>query len=284
MVASLVADQSISFDLMSEKLQADDGDRPERPGGRERRRLHRIGRRRRLVANQHRNGLRVAEAAERARRRRGGDGAAAAQAGQLPGGRLYLNPVQDIRIGGRSGNAEYQYTILGDNTAEVYEWGPKLLAAVQNDPALTDVSSDQQQKGLETNVSIDRDTASRLGLTMYQIDNTLYDAFGQRSVSTIYNALNQYHVVMEVAPRYLQRPAIFRQFWVSTSGGRRAGLQTSQLSGGSVTGGSVLAVATPSVASTPVVRRRSRARRLRRRTRHSPSPATRSRSPAMWFR
>ncbi len=90
---------------------------------------------------------------------------------------------------------------------------------MQNDPALTDVSSDQQQKGLETNVSIDRDTASRLGLTMYQIDNTLYDAFGQRSVSTIYNALNQYHVVMEVAPRYLQRPAILRQFWVSTSGG-----------------------------------------------------------------
>jgi multidrug efflux pump len=171
----------------------------------------------------------------------------------VPGGTLYLNPVQDIRIGGRSGNAEYQYTILGEDTAEVYEWGPKLLAAVQKDPALTDVSSDQQQKGLETNVTIDRDTASRLGLTMYQIDNTLYDAFGQRSVSTIYNALNQYHVVMEVAPRYLQRPAILRQFWVSTSGGQASGTQTSQLSGGSVTGGSVLVVATPSVASTPAV-------------------------------
>ena len=94
----------------------------------------------------------------------------------VPGGRLYLNPVQDIRIGARSGNAEYQYTVLGDSTAEVYEWAPKLLAAVQKDSALVDVSSDQQQSGLETNVTVDRDTASRLGLTMYQIDNTLYDA------------------------------------------------------------------------------------------------------------
>ena len=167
----------------------------------------------------------------------------------VPGGRLYLNPVQDIRIGGRSGNAEYQYTILGDNTAEVYEWGPKLLAAVQRDPALMDVSSDQQQRGLETNLTIDRDTASRLGLTMYQIDNTLYDAFGQRSVSTIYNALNQYHVVMEVAPRYWQRPSILRQFWVSTSGGQASGSETSRIS--AVSAGSPLAISTPSVASTP---------------------------------
>ena len=173
--------------------------------------------------------------------------------GQVPGGRLYLNPVQDIRIGGRSGNAEYQYTLLGDNTAEVYAWGPKLLAAVQNDPALADVSSDQQQRGLETYITVDRDTASRLGLTMYQIDNTLYDAFGQRSVSTIYSALNQYHVVMEVAPRYWQRPAVLRQFWVSTSGGQASGSETSQMSAGSVTGGSQLAVATASVASTAAV-------------------------------
>jgi multidrug efflux pump len=173
--------------------------------------------------------------------------------GQVPGGRLYLSPVQDIRIGGRSGNAEYQYTILGDDTAEVYAWGPKLLAAVQNDPALTDVSSDQQQRGLETFVTVDRDTASRLGLTMYQIDNTLYDAFGQRSVSTIYSALNQYHVVMEVAPQYWQRPAVLRQFWVSAAGGQASGSETSQMSAGSVKGGSQLAVGTASVASTAAV-------------------------------
>ena len=225
MVASLVADQSISFDLMSGKLQqmmtivrSDPavenvvGFTGSGGGG---------------ASSQTNTGTVYVSLKPLSER----DGVEAVMTrlrrklATIPGGRLYLNPVQDIRIGGRSGNAEYQYTILGDNTAEVYEWGPKLLAAVQNDPALTDVSSDQQQKGLETNVSIDRDTASRLGLTMYQIDNTLYDAFGQRSVSTIYNALNQYHVVMEVAPRYLQRPAILRQFWVSTSGGRRAGLR-----------------------------------------------------------
>ena len=107
---------------------------------------------------------------------------------RIPGARLYLTPVQDIRVGGRQSNAEYQYTILGDTTAEVYEWAPKLLAALEKDPIFSDVSSDQQQNGLETDVTVDRDTASRLGLTMYQIDNTLYDAFGQRSVSTIYNA------------------------------------------------------------------------------------------------
>jgi multidrug efflux pump len=171
----------------------------------------------------------------------------------VPGGRLYLNPVQDIRIGARSGNAEYQYTILGDSTAEVYEWAPKLLAAVQKASALVDVSSDQQQSGLETNVTVDRDTASRLGLTMYQIDNTLYDAFGQRAVSTIYNALNQYHVIMEVAPQYWTRPSMLRQMWVSTSGGQASGSETTQLSAGSVVAGSPLAVTTASVTSTPPV-------------------------------
>jgi multidrug efflux pump len=172
---------------------------------------------------------------------------------QVPGGRLYLNPVQDIRIGGRTGNAEYQYTILGDSAAEVYAWAPKLLAAVQNDPALADVSSDQQQRGLETDVRVDRDTASRLSLTMYQIDNTLYDAFGQRAVSTIYNALNQYHVVPEAAPQYLARPSILRRMWVSTSGAQASGSQTTQLSAGSVTPATSLAVSPASVASVPAV-------------------------------
>ena len=173
--------------------------------------------------------------------------------GQVPGGRLYLNPVQDIRVGGRTGNADYQYTILGDRTAEVYEWAPKLLAAVQNDPTLADVSSDQQQRGLETDVTVDRDTASRLSLTMYQIDNTLYDAFGQRAVSTIYNALNQYHVVMEAAPQFLTRPLVLRRMWVSTSGAQASGSQTTQLSAGSVTRATSIGVSPTAVASTPAV-------------------------------
>ena len=128
--------------------------------------------------------------------------------GRSPGGRLFMIPIQDLNVGARQSNAQYQYTILGDSTAEVYEWAPKLLAAMERDPTFVDVNSDQQQKGREVDVTVDRDTASRLGLSMYQIDNTLYDAFGQRSVSTIYSALNQYHVVMEVAPRYWQDPAM----------------------------------------------------------------------------
>ncbi len=108
----------------------------------------------------------------------------------------------------------------------MYEWGPKLLAALEHDPVLRDVNSDQQQKGLETDLLIDRATASRLGVNPSQIDNTLYDAFGQRQVSTIYSAQNQYHVVMEVAPRYWQAPETLKDIFVSTSGGSASGTQT----------------------------------------------------------
>jgi multidrug efflux pump len=177
----------------------------------------------------------------------------------VAGGRLYLQAVQDIRVGGRSSNAQYQYAVLGDNTAEVYEWAPKLTAAMEHDPTFADVSSDQQLSGVETNLVVDRATAARLGLTMYQIDNTLYDAFGQRSVSTIYSALNQYHVVMEVAPRYWQRPAMLDEIWISTSGAPPGGSSTTQLGAGSVSPPSVLAgpaaivpPAPPPVSSTAV--------------------------------
>jgi multidrug efflux pump len=156
----------------------------------------------------------------------------------VPGGRLFLVPAQDIRVGGRQTNAAYQYTLQGDDPGEVFTWTAKLLEALQRDPALTDVNSDQQQGGLETDVTIDRPTASRLGITASQIDNTLYDAFGQRSVSTIYNALNQYHVVMEVAPQYWQNPDILKQIWVSTSGGTASGTSTTNAPSGTVTGGS----------------------------------------------
>jgi multidrug efflux pump len=145
---------------------------------------------------------------------------------QVPGGRLFLQTVQDIRVGGRQSNAEFQFTLQADKVSDLNEWGPKLLAALQRSPVVADVNSDQQQKGLETDVTYDRSTASRLGLTVGQIDSTLYDAFGQRQVSTIYNALNQYHVIMEVAPRYWQSPETLQDIYISTSGGVASGSQT----------------------------------------------------------
>ena len=125
----------------------------------------------------------------------------------VPGAKLFLVPVQDINTtGGRQTNAAYQYTLQAGNAADLDEWAPKLLTALEHDPVLRDVNSDQQQKGLETDVEIDRATASRLGVNAEEIDNTLYDAFGQRQVSTIYKERNQYHVIMEVAPHYWQSP------------------------------------------------------------------------------
>jgi multidrug efflux pump len=145
---------------------------------------------------------------------------------QVAGGRLFLQTVQDIRIGARQSNAQYQFTLQADSVSELYTWAPKLLAALQTSPVVADVNSDQQQKGLETEVNYDRSTAARLGLTVGQMDSTLYDAFGQRQVSTIYNALNQYHVVMEVAPRYWQSPAMLDDMYISTSGGPASGTQS----------------------------------------------------------
>ena len=136
----------------------------------------------------------------------------------VAGGRLFLQTVQDVRVGARQSNSQYQYTLLGDDAKVIYEWTPKVVAALQDSPDLEDVNSDLQQKGLETDLVIDRDSAARLGLTASQIDATLYDAFGQRQVSTIYSALNQYHVVMEVAPEYWQSPQTLKDIYVSTYG------------------------------------------------------------------
>jgi multidrug efflux pump len=151
------------------------------------------------------------------------------QLAQFAGARLFLQTVQDIRVGARQANAQYQFTLQADQVSDLNEWGPKLLAALQASPVIADVNSDQQQKGLETDVTYDRATAARLGLTVSELDSTLYDAFGQRQVSTIYNALNQYHVIMEVAPRYWQSPQSLDDIYVSTSGGAATGTQTSNL-------------------------------------------------------
>ena len=153
---------------------------------------------------------------------------------QIPGATLFLQAVQDVRVGGRQSNAQYQYTLQADDLDELRHWAPRLTAALRQQPDLTDVNSDQQDKGLEVDLTIDRATASRLDLTAGEIDNTLYDAFGQRQVSVIYNALNQYHVVMEVAPRYWQSPETLQELWVSTSGGSASGTQTTNAVAGTV--------------------------------------------------
>jgi multidrug efflux pump len=169
----------------------------------------------------------------------------------ISGARLFLQAVQDIRIGGRQSNAQYQYTLQADTLEELNEWVPKINTALQNMPELEDVSSDQQDKGLEVELTIDRQTAARLGITLSQIDNTLYDAFGQRQVSTIYNALNQYHVVMEVAPEFWQSPDTLKDIYVSTSAGTPTGTQaTGAVAGTTVVsasggGGSTAAATTP---------------------------------------
>jgi multidrug efflux pump len=152
----------------------------------------------------------------------------------VPGATLFLQAVQDIRAGGRPSNAQYQYTLQGPTLEELNEWAPKIAAALQHEPTLVDVNSDQQNKGLEAEVAIDRDAAARLGITVSQIDNTLYDAFGQRQVSTIYVARNQYHVIMEVAPRFWQNPETLRDVYVSTAGGSVGGSQATNAVVGTV--------------------------------------------------
>ncbi len=152
----------------------------------------------------------------------------------VPGATLFLQAVGDLGGGGRSSNAQYQYTLQGSTFQELDEWTAKIVAALQPVPDLADVSSDQQDKGLQANVIIDRDTASRLGLTVSEIDNTLYDAFGQRQVSTIYVARNQYHVIMEVAPPYWQDPQTLKDIYVSTSGGSVTGSQATNAVPGTV--------------------------------------------------
>ncbi len=155
---------------------------------------------------------------------------------RIPGARLFLQPVQDIRVGGggRQSNAQYQYTIQADDVQELYRWAPIVETALQRIPMLTEVNLDLQQKGLETEIIVDRATAARLGISISQIDNTLYDSFGQRQVSVIYNPRNQYHVVMEVAPEFWESPETLDQIYVSTGGGAVAGTQSTNAPAGTV--------------------------------------------------
>jgi multidrug efflux pump len=135
----------------------------------------------------------------------------------VPGAILFLQANQDIQVGGRSSAAQYQYTLADENLDELNNWAPLFEARMKAMPELRDVSTDQQNQGLAANLVIDRDAASRLGITASAIDNVLYDAFGQREVSTMYTALNQYYVVMEVDPRYQLSPDSLNGIYIKAS-------------------------------------------------------------------
>jgi multidrug efflux pump len=201
LVGNIQGDQSLSFQAMSEKL----------------RRFVAVVRSDPAVENVvaftgggQRNGASMFIALKPvAERRVSADRVIARLRGRLahePGAALYLQAAQDIHAGGRAGYAQYQYTLQADALDELRTWGPRVRAALAALPEITDVNTDQQDKGLQTTLTVDRDAAARLGVSVASIDAVLYDWFGQRQVATIYNPLNQYHVVMEAAPRFLETP------------------------------------------------------------------------------
>jgi len=148
------------------------------------------------------------------------------QVASVEGASLFLQSTQDLRVGGRTGNAQYQYTIQSENLEDLIQWGPVLLQQMKKEPAVTDVNSDQQNNGLQASLVYDRATAARMGLTPELIDNTLYDAFGQRQVSNMYTQLNQYHVVMEVEPQFLLSPEGLKELYLRPAAGGIVPLNT----------------------------------------------------------
>ncbi|MDD5325302.1 MAG: efflux RND transporter permease subunit [Polaromonas sp.] len=159
------------------------------------------------------------------------------QLARVTGVTLFLNPVQDIRSGGRQSNSTYQYSLKSDNAADLSQWATRLAEQMKVEPALIDVDTDQQENGVETMVKVDKQSAARLGLSSRDVDNALYDAFGQRQVATVYSEINQYHVIMEVAPRYIRSPESLKDIYVPSKGGA----------------GTTLATATSSTAAAAVV-------------------------------
>jgi len=145
---------------------------------------------------------------------------------QLTGATMIMQPVQDLRIGGRPSSSQYQFTLRGDNLADLNEWGPKLVRAMRAMPELADIRSDQQNRGLQEGLSIDRDAAARFGITPRQIDDALYDAFGQRQVSIMYKPLGQYRVVMGMEQQFLQGPDALKSLHVTGSSGLQVPLES----------------------------------------------------------
>ncbi|ROZ64931.1 efflux RND transporter permease subunit [Ramlibacter sp. WS9] len=140
------------------------------------------------------------------------------QLAQITGVSLFLNPVQDLRMGGRQSNSTYQYTLKSDNIADLRSWATKLAEAMKRQPALTDVDTDQQENGVESYVEVDKDSAARLGINSRDVDNALYNGFGQRQVATIYDELNQYKVILGVAPMYTRSPEALKDIYVPARG------------------------------------------------------------------
>ncbi len=187
------------------------------------------------------------------------------QLARVTGLSIFLNPVQDVRSGGRQSNATYQYTLQSDNIADLRAWAGRLAEAMKGQSQLTDVDTDQQENGVQTMVKVDRDSARRLGLTATAIDAALYDAFGQRQVATIYTELNQYHVVMEWAPQYTQSPNALADIQVPSTQSTSVGGQTvtteatatttaaAPSSGGTAVASATTAPATASVSANPGV-------------------------------
>ena len=183
------------------------------------------------------------------------------QLAQVTGLQVFLNPVQDVRAGGRQSNSTYQYTLRSDNLADLRKWATRLADAMKQAPSLTDVDTDQQDNGVETRVEVDRDAASRVGLTSSAIDSALYNAFGQRQVATIYGELNQYRVIMEWAPRYAQGPNALADVYVpakattttttATATATSGATSASQASG---TSGTATASATAATSANPGAR------------------------------
>ncbi len=156
---------------------------------------------------------------------------------RVTGARLFLQAAQDLHIGGRQSAAEYQYTLTSEDTDALYTWTPKLVTELgKYRDHLTDINSDMQQNGLQAFVTVGRQTAMRYGFEANQIDNVLYDAFGQRTVSTIFNPFNQYFVVMEFAPKYWQYPDMLKRTYLSTAAGNPSGTEQTQAQGGTVSG------------------------------------------------
>ncbi|MDB6152203.1 MAG: Cobalt-zinc-cadmium resistance protein CzcA [Chthoniobacteraceae bacterium] len=148
------------------------------------------------------------------------------QAGQIGGISLFMQAVQDIRVGGRMGKGQYQYALQASDLDELNQWSPKVLAKLRQVPLLKDVSTDQQTKGLESSVVIDRDAAARFGVTTQTIDSALYDAFGQRQVSTIYKRYNQHYVILEISPEFLRDPSSLDKIYVKSETGRMVPLSS----------------------------------------------------------